>query len=229
MKKSIKKWIKRWIRVITGVEIKKQITITTKRCGDDYGGYEIVPELLRGSTPVVYSFGIGEDISFDETLMEKYNAEIWAFDPTPKSINWIKKQTIDEKFHFYGIGLSKTDGIEAFYLPKNKEYVSGSVWQLDNLEDTTIDVEMKSFKTILGQLKHQKIDVLKMDIEGSEYSVMPDILESGVEIGQICLEMHGYMLKDGKRKNKELIKLMNIYGYKICAVKDNAVVTFIKE
>lgn len=226
--KTIKKRLKKWIRIITGVEIMRQIKIETERCGNDYGGFEIVPELLGGGNPIVYSFGVGEDISFDKYLMDKYNAEIWAFDPTPKSIAWVKQQEIGEKFHFYEIGLSKTDGSQAFYLPKNKEYVSGSVLQLHTLEDTAIYVEMRSFHTILSQLKPRKIDILKMDIEGSEYMVIPDILESNVEIGQICMEIHGYMLEDGKRKNKELIRMMNAHNYKICAVKNNTVITFIK-
>jgi len=40
--------------------------------------------LRSAATAVVYSLGIGEDISFDLALIEKYGARVHAFDPTPK-------------------------------------------------------------------------------------------------------------------------------------------------
>jgi hypothetical protein len=42
----------------------------------------------------IYSCGVGEDISFDMAVMNDYDCEIFAFDPTPKSMDWIKMQSI---------------------------------------------------------------------------------------------------------------------------------------
>ena len=33
---------------------------------------------------VVYSVGLGQDISWDKALIEKYRCEVYGFDPTPK-------------------------------------------------------------------------------------------------------------------------------------------------
>ncbi|EJK67712.1 hypothetical protein THAOC_11220 [Thalassiosira oceanica] len=51
--------------------------------GTDYGGWAF-DEKLVGSSPVVYSFGLGEDISWDAAMIEKYNVRLFGFDPTPK-------------------------------------------------------------------------------------------------------------------------------------------------
>ena len=35
----------------------------------------------------------------------------------------------------------------------------------------------------MGELGHDRIDLLKMDIEGAEYEVIRDVVESGVDVG----------------------------------------------
>jgi len=46
---------------------------------------------------------------------------------------------------------------------------------------------MKTFDDITRELGHNHIDVLKMDIEGSEYDVIGTILASPVTIDQILV------------------------------------------
>jgi hypothetical protein len=40
------------------------------------------------------------------------------------------------------------------------------------------------------QLGHNRLDVLKVDIEGAEYEVLPALLADGIEIDQILIEFH---------------------------------------
>ena len=44
--------------------------------------------------------------------------------------------------------------------------------------------------TILEKLGHNRIDILKMDIEGAEYEVIEDIISSTVPIQQVLIEFH---------------------------------------
>lgn len=94
--------------VIIGKElwIRKQCRVPLMWCGNDYGGFNVspLPDMKN-----IYSFGIGTDISFDLAIIEKFNVEIFAFDPTPKSIDWIKNKGEIRNFHFYPIGLSNFD------------------------------------------------------------------------------------------------------------------------
>ena len=76
---------------------------------------------------------------------------------------------------------------------------------------------MKSFKDIIAELGHDKIDLIKMDIEGSEYKVIDEILKLNIYIPQIVLEIHDNFLEDGKAQNKRLIKTMNENDYFIFA------------
>ena len=156
--------------------------------GNNYGGFYVNPDLLNKNS-IVYSFGIGEDISFDSAIIDNHNCQVFGFDPTPKSINWIKNQQLPFNFNFYNYGISNITGFVNFNLPKNKDYVSSSIISHQNVDNTNaIKVPMKSFDDIFNELGHDVVDVLKMDIEGSEYDVIKSILTSSVLIKQILIE-----------------------------------------
>ena len=92
-----------------------------------YGAFGVAKDYLRKQMTVM-SFGVGFDISFDEALIDNYNAIVWAFDPTPKVAKWISEnQNVSGDFHFFPYGLSTTNGSTRFYLPDNEDYVSGSI------------------------------------------------------------------------------------------------------
>jgi FkbM family methyltransferase len=229
---KIKNKIKKLILEITGrfSHLKKGIICKHIWYGNTYGGFYIYPELLDENT-IVYSFGIGEDISFDNAIIEKHNCKVFGFDPTPKSINWIANQKTNPNFQFYGFGLDSKSGFVDFYLPINDDHVSGSLLKQTNVSELKkVSVEMKSFKDIVEKLGHKNIDVLKMDIEGSEYEVLDSILDSKVSITQILIEFHERFFADGKDKTIDIIKKMRKNGYEIFAISDSfEEVSFIKK
>lgn len=181
--------------------------------GNDYGGFYIIPELLNDKS-IVYSFGIGKDLSFDHEIVDKHNSNIFLFDPTPKSIEWVKEQKWSNNFNFYEYGLSNIDGYVDFYLPHNDQYVSSSEIVYDGVDTiNNISVPMKTFSTIISELGHTHIDVLKMDIEGSEFLVIDDILNSDISITQILIEFHGRFIENGVLKTKNAIGSIISHGY----------------
>jgi FkbM family methyltransferase len=185
--------------------------------GNNYGGFFINEENIN-SHSIIYSFGVGEDLSFDISLVNKFKCQIFAFDPTPKSIKWFNENNKSENIKLHEYGISKNTGVQDFYLPKNSENVSGSCINHYNMDSTNIvKVNMYELKDIRYLLKHDKIDILKMDIEGVEYEVIDSILESGIEIKQLVCEFHERYFTDGTSKTKTFIKKMNKYGFKIFA------------
>ncbi|MBL7827644.1 MAG: FkbM family methyltransferase [Saprospiraceae bacterium] len=189
--------------------------------GNQYGGFYAHPDTL-GPNSIVYSFGIGEDISFDRAMIEKHDCQVFGFDPTPKSIEWVKRQQTPESFHFFEYGIGQTTGFVQFNLPKNKDHVSGSMVQHPYLdEQNSITVPMKSFADITAELGHHRIDVLKMDIEGAEYGVIQSILDTPVEIGQILIEIHERFFPDGRTKTRELLDRLRAKGFEVFAVSDS--------
>ncbi|MCD8540412.1 MAG: FkbM family methyltransferase [Leadbetterella sp.] len=113
---------------------------------------------------------------------------------------------------------------------ENKEHVSGSVFDHGLVSgDDYVEVPLKSFRDILAETGHQHIDVLKMDIEGSEYLVIDDILNAGIPIKQLLLETHERFFSDGREKGKKFFRSLYEHGYRIFAISDTyQEISFIK-
>lgn len=172
--------------------------------GTDYGGWGIDLTLLNQES-IVYSFGVGTDISFDKKIIEIFGCKVYAFDPTPRCLEWIKTQNLPKNFEFIEFGLSDFDGVSFFDLPPKDTWVSFS--ETKNPKNNSVECEVKTLKTIMRLLNHVNIDVLKIDIEGSEYHVIPNILENKIFPKQILVEFHD----NYKNKINELLELLNMY------------------
>ena len=199
----------------------ERIKINKKWYGNDYGGFYIYQKLLNPDS-IVYSFGIGEDISFDNAVIKNHKCYLYAFDPTPKSINWIKSKTLSSNFTFFEYGIAEKSGTFDFFLPKNTNNISGSyVFQNSVDSKQKIKVEMRSFSDIVDDLGHNHVDVLKMDIEGAEYAVLESILNNPINIPQILIEFHDRLFLDGREKTKNAIMRLRDYNYEIFGVSNS--------
>lgn len=170
---------------------------------------------MLNSKSIIYSFGVGTDISFDLHLIEKFNAKVYAFDPTPKSINWVKSLKLPDNFIFHPLGIDAQDGKKDFFLPINENHVSGSVKENAATGDKKAIVDMNELETIMKKLGHTHIDLLKMDIEGSEYEVIEYIVKKDIQISQLLVEFHHRFTGIGIEKTKKAILSLNKKGYKI--------------
>ena len=95
--------------------IALDVSIPCEVLGTKYGGHCVALGYL-GPDSIVYSCGIGRDISFDLELIRRKRCQIFAFDPTPRCLEWIQHQTTPESFHFFNYGIADHDGILCFYL-----------------------------------------------------------------------------------------------------------------
>jgi FkbM family methyltransferase len=181
-----------------------------------YGGWELdISNLTKDS--IVYSFGVGDDVTWDSGIIERFGCDIYAFDMTPATIEWIQKKNMPDQFHFHPYGLSNFDGNATFYLRKKPawELEQASMHIYPKAKPTNLPV--KRLSTIMSELGHTRIDVLKIDIEGEEYNVLSDI--GGIPISQILVEFH---TKSKRLKLKSLLARFRLWlrGYKKIAVRD---------
>jgi FkbM family methyltransferase len=184
------------------------------RIGNKGASWSFCPDKINNNS-IIYSFGVGTDISFDEQIIQKFSAKVYAFDPTPKSIDWLKKQSLPQNFFFMPIGLAAYDGEAIFNLPNNDNYVSGSIFENQENNKNKIIVNVKRLQTIMQMLKHEHIDILKLDIEGAEYKAIDDILQSNIDISQILMEIHHRFDNFNVSDTINLFNKLNTAGYKI--------------
>jgi FkbM family methyltransferase len=171
------------------------------RFGTVYGGWIVLANCGLSADSVCYSVGAGEDISFDCALAESYHCRVHIIDPTPRAIqhfnNLEKAVKSGERFpvnnsneHYYTItaedfgrllflpiGLADQDAELKFFLPKNPAHVSCSTVNLQKT-DEYFTAKCLRLSSIMRQQGDISIDLLKIDIEGAEYAVIKDMVES---------------------------------------------------
>ncbi|MHB8499878.1 MAG: FkbM family methyltransferase [Candidatus Acidiferrales bacterium] len=195
------------------VQLKRRM----ERLGSDYGGYFLDASMVRGDS-IVYSLGIGEDISFDLSLIARFGMSIEAFDPTPKVKKWLASQPLPPQFHFHAAGIAGHDGEETFYLPPREDWVSHSVIPARQFGRESVRFPVMRLSTAMQLQKHDRIDILKMDIEGAEYAVIEQIVREKIQVAQLLVEFHHRLCSLGTDKTRKALALLEEHGLRISSV-----------
>jgi FkbM family methyltransferase len=208
MIESLKALVRRIVRPpLHRPEIKRDYEVL----GSAYGGWPLLLDTPRGS--LIYSFGVGEDISFDCAAIERFDCFIHAFDPTPRCNRWIEQQNLPAGFQFHPLGIAAEDGELEFYEPANRNHVSFSKMPDPMASGRSVKVPVKRLLTILRELGTAMPEAVKMDIEGFEYEVLEDILQSGIRPRQLLLEFHHRMYGIGVESTRNSVARLRAAGY----------------
>ncbi|HZL86731.1 MAG TPA: FkbM family methyltransferase [Pirellulaceae bacterium] len=177
------------------------------------GNWAVLPQFLD-SHSVVYSFGVGDNVNWDLAMIDRFGATIHAFDPTPQSIAWVGGQKLPPQFRFHDCGISNFDGVLNFYPPRRAGgmHYSQQPRHRFGRPPEPIPGKVNRLATIAQRLGHDRIDVLKLDVEGSEFDAVPDILASGIPIGQLLVEIHYHFSGRSFRSGLELIRRIKATG-----------------
>ena len=190
----------------------------TTRLGSAYGGWTVLKERLNASS-VVYSVGVGTDISFDLALIARFRCAVQAYDPTPVCRQWVESQKLPPQFHFHPIGLSASDGEASFQAPTTDGQVSFSLSGA-GAGHGSVMCPVRRLATLADSMGHSHIDLLKMDIEGFEYQVIDDILGGPLRPDQWLIEFHHTMYGHQAAETKGAVAKIIAAGYTLFSVSD---------
>ncbi|XP_076464781.1 putative methyltransferase-like protein 24 [Babylonia areolata] len=158
------------------------------------GGWEVCDDYeYRPMQPcIVYSFGINNDFSFDDDVGRLYGCHVYAFDPSMKQASHNRSKEV----HFFRIGLGGKNG----RLPR-----TNAKWHVESLSG------------IRKMLKHEQvmIDIVKMDIESSEWLTLPDMIETGALnlVRQFMVEFHRPQSDPKLRERLYTLKKLESLGF----------------
>ncbi len=206
-----------------------------ERIGSDYGGWYI-PKGYLNENSICYCAGAGEDISFDAGIAEKYNSQVYIFDPTPRAKEhfiqltektkngesfWHSEGTYDisaknlKNFHYLDYGLWHEEKIMKFYSPGNPAHVSHSITNLQKTSEY-FEAQVKRLSNIMNEFNHNSLDLLKLDIEGAEYDVIDSVFEDNLNIHIICVEFDEIYNKHDE-DYKEQLDRISLYFEKMAS------------
>jgi FkbM family methyltransferase len=163
-------------------------SLRLERIGTEYGGW-IVPTAMIAPYWVCYCGGVGEDITFDLGLVERFRCTVFAFDPTPRAIAHAAREGAAEAgFHFLPVGIWFENATLKFFEPRDPAHVSHSVVNLQRTSDY-FEAPCRSLPSLMAELGHRTIDLLKLDIEGAEHRVIDAMLSAGIHPTVLCTEI----------------------------------------
>jgi FkbM family methyltransferase len=215
------------------------------RFGTDHGGWTI-PAWAAMAGGLAVCVGAGEDISFDVEL-NKAGFSVFTLDPTPRAKEHVKAvlQAADggpalsinesptevyalqgfakNRFTFAEVGLWEESRTMRFYAPKNRAHVSHSIVNLQHT-DEWFEAKCETLAAFCNSHQIEKIDILKLDVEGSEYAILGNILENGPLPGVLCVEFDEIRNPlDGGLMDRieKIIDDMQAAGYKLRHIDDS--------
>ncbi len=186
-------------------------------------GWTFIPELL-GNNSVVYSLGVGDSIDLDLDLIHRYGLTVHAFDPTPYSEEWVATLDLPANFVFHPWAAAGEDGSLRLYRRVNRRGRKSAVmWTADGDagdDADFIDVPAYTIRTMMQKLGHERIDVLKMDVEGAEYAILDGLADVNALPTQLLVEYHHRFPGIGKERTAASIESLRTLGYRIFAISE---------
>ncbi len=150
-------------------------------------------------------------------IFEKYKCNIHAYEPNIACYNFMKKRFINNsKIKLHNYAVSNFSGYDFLYFHfKSKgindtRYTQGATLrkEKDNIDvNKKVKVKIIDIKEIIDSFNN--IDLIKIDVEGSEYKIVPEILNNRNRIKTVICEMHGNPMGkkiNGQHKNKNFTK-----------------------
>jgi FkbM family methyltransferase len=159
------------------------------------------------SGSVVYSGGVGEDISFELELIERFGLTVHIFDPSPMALDTIAAASrYGDKLHFKPLGLTGS-GSSVGFVSLDDRQTGLDHWGRSSGSRDVVSLPCTILADEMKANGHSRIDLLKIDIEGFEYEVLDSCLKGGVLPSQICVEFHHFMKDMPSRATTALLLL----------------------
>lgn len=178
------------------------------RLGSSHSGWWVPDDVVRPGA-VAYCAGAGEDISFDLELHGR-GMTVVTIDPTPRAIAYVNSvKPDDRRFVLVPMGLWHEASQLSFYAPADPGDVSHSVLNLQRTTDSFV-AQADSLDAIMKRCGHDAVDLLKVDIEGAESTVLPHLLAHGPHPAVVCFE---YDQPQSIRGLRRLLRLFGENGY----------------
>ncbi len=186
------------------------------RLGKEAGGcsWTICPTGLTNES-VVYTGGVGNDVSFETELVGRYGCRIVLCDPSPTGARTMAlPQNRIPQFTFVQAALANRHGKIQLAAPLNPE---GDWWLTQSPGVPATEFPCIDLRTLMLQNGHDHIDLLKLDIEGSEYAVIDDLLARRLSVTQLCVEFHHGVLP-GVRRSQSIRAMFKLLRNGYCLI-----------
>jgi len=172
------------------------------RCGrNNDGGYLLSKNVIL-ETKVLISFGISDDISFETDFLKINPVKNYCYDKSLVQSFWKKKIFNDLVASIYNLNLNLINStLKKYFEFRNFFKNKNSVLNVETIQNGSI-------RKIINYYKLENLIFFKIDIEGSEYRILDELIDYQDKICGLIIEFHDIDLHREKINN--FIKKFNL-------------------
>jgi FkbM family methyltransferase len=190
--------------------------------GSSPGGWTWPTDLLEPSW-LCYLVGAGGDTCVDLDLIRGYGVTVRSFDAVAEYVTRaIEHADGEPRFTAHHAAIALKDGpirMQTTHHPGSRSVSAAHLYDSHHF----VELPGRTLPSLMAELGDQQIDLLKLDIEGSEYEVVPtlDLPALGVKVFAVQLHHNGSVADACK-----LITSLRDKGYDPVACRPAVKVTF---
>lgn len=192
--------------------------------GNPVGGW-IVPGDLIEPDWLCYSVGAGGETSFDMELIARYGTRVRSIDPVEKYVALASEHARGEpRLTAHRAAIAIADGPLRMQLTAHPGSASVSPASAGLYESGSfLELPGRTLESLMAELGDTRIDLLKLDVEGGEYALLPtlDLPALGVKVFTIQLHYNGSVAEA-----RSLVTMLGEQGYDPVACRPLVKLTF---
>lgn len=142
------------------------------------------------SDSIVFDLG-GYQGDYAAAVNNKYLCNVYLFEPVPEYYKkCVKRFEHNSKIVCFNFGLASADGLLNINLAEN-----ASSFVSSHAKGAVLQVRVRSIVEFINETGLSQIDLMKINIEGGEFDVLPAIIESGdiEKVQHLQIQFHNFV------------------------------------
>lgn len=191
--------------------------------GTEYGSYVVPVEQIEDGW-TCYCIGTGADISFELSLIRMWRVHVRSFEAVEKLAEYARVIGAGEpRLSVEHAALALEDGplrVQVSDVPVSQSVSAAQLYNGANYAE----VPGRTLPSLMAEHRDPVVDLLKMDVEGLEYSLLPALGLSSLGVKVLCAQFHHTATVRGA---KRLIAELREQGYHLIACHPTVKLTFV--
>jgi FkbM family methyltransferase len=213
---------RRWFeRQLDATRVREDVPVAL--LGTPYGGW-IVPTGLIEPGWLCYTVGAGGDVSFDLELVRRFDARVRAFDAVEDFVaEALRDGEGEPRFSAHHAAIATADGplrMQVSHDPRSRSVSSAGLYE----SSSYIELPGRTLPSLMSEFGDTHIDLLKLDVEGSEYELMPTVSLRELGVKVFAIQLHNVA---GIARARTMIEAVRREGFEPVARRHPVKLTFV--
>ena len=152
---------------------------------------------------MVFDVGVYQG-DFADKISNRYNCTVFVFEPSKDFFDaCVERFEDNDKVRCFNFGLGHLNETVSL-----SDAADASSTKLGQADDASTAVSIRKFSEVVRELKVDHIDLIKINIEGGEFDLLPHMMSDPMitEIDNIQVQFHTF-IKDAKKMRRAIFPL----------------------